>query len=68
MLIVTGFLADFYTENYLDVAVTTPGFDYEMKDGIETGNATFGVYQQMRLMALVVLICVIIGRRCPARA
>ena len=61
MLIVTGFLADFYTENYLDVAVTTPGFDYEMKDGIETGNATFGVYQQMRLMALVVLICVIIA-------
>ena len=60
MLIVTGFLADFYTENYLDVAVSTPGFDYEINDGVETGNATFEVYQQMRLMALVVLICVVI--------
>ena len=60
MLITTMFLAGFYTENYLDLAVTTPGFDYEMKDGIETGNATFGVYQQMRLLALIILICVII--------
>ena len=60
MLIVTGFLADFYTENYFDLAVTTPGFDYKIKDGVETGNATFGVYQQMRFMALMVLICIVI--------
>ena len=60
MLVMTGFLAGFYTENYLDLAVTTPGFDYEIIDGVETGNATFEVYKQMRFMALVVLICVVI--------
>ena len=60
MLITTVFLADFYTENYLDLAVTTPGFDYEIIDGVETGNATFEVYQQMRLMAIIILICVVI--------
>ena len=60
MLITTVFLAGFYTENYLDLAVTTPGFDYEIIDGVETGNATFGVYQQMRLMAIIILICVVI--------
>ena len=60
MLITTVFLAGFYTENYLDLAVTTPGFDYEIINGVETGNATFGVYQQMRLMAIIILICVVI--------
>ena len=60
MLITTIFLAGFYTENYLDLAVTTPGFDYEMVDGVETGNATFDVYKQMRLMALIILMCVVI--------
>ena len=61
MLLLTGFLADFYVESFLDLAIETPGFDYEIDDGVEKGNATFGVYTQMRLMAVIALVCLIIG-------
>ena len=59
LLLVTDALAGFYLENYVDLAIDTPGFDYAMGNGTESGNATFDVYSQMRLMATVALLCLI---------
>ena len=61
MLVATDGLAGFYVDNYIDLVFDTPGFDYRLGvDGTESGNAVFGVYVQLRLLASAALLCVVV--------
>ena len=40
---------------YMDLTLTLPDFDYEIKDGQETGNETFEAFQQLRMIGAGIL-------------
>ena len=47
----TGFL----DAVYMDLTLTLPKFNYEIRDGQETGNETFVAFQQMRMIGAGIL-------------
>ena len=55
----SGVLAGVYSEGLLELATGTPKFDYGIGGG-ESGNATFGVYAQMRLLSAAGLGCAVV--------